>query len=97
MIDTSYLAFLVGGMLLASVIAVGAVLAGFWLAGRLAGLFGAPARVVSSPDIAVASGLVDRDSDVDEGFESVPWLDDSGQPVPEDPGADPDKWEEAQG
>ena len=93
-LDTIYLIILVVGMLLAFCAAVGAVLAGLWFAGRLTGMMGKTSQVVSTNDLTADSGLVDGGNEPDP-LESVPWVDTNGQPEVEDPGADPEAWEQA--
>ena len=75
--------------------AVGAVLAGIWLAGRLTGMLGGPIVMPDQPDIAVVSSLADRERDSAPAIERVPWLDDLGNANPEDPGKDEEAWDEA--
>ncbi|KKK58916.1 hypothetical protein LCGC14_3039590 [marine sediment metagenome] len=41
------------------------------------------------------SEYLDRELNDPDPLEGVPWLDDRGQPVPEDPAADPEAWEPA--
>ena len=93
--NTLYLIILVVSMLLAFSAAVGAVLAGIWLAGRLTGMLGSPAVMTDQPDIAVVSGLADRERDSEPTNELVPWLDDQGNAIPVDPGKDEEAWDEA--
>ena len=94
--DTLYLIILVVSMLVAFGSAVGAVLAGIWLAGRLTGTLGPPVQVADSQEFAVVSSLVDRERDAEPSAERVPWLDDQGNAIPEDPGKDMDAWMEAE-
>ena len=93
--DTLYLIILVVSMLFSFCAAVGAVLAGIWLAGRLTGVLGGPAVVTDQPDIAVVTGFADRERDSEPSNEDVPWLDDQGNAIPVDPGKDDEAWDEA--
>ena len=93
--DTLYLVILVVSMLISFGAAVGAVLAGLWLAGRLTGVLGSAAVMADQPDIAVVSSLADRERDSAPAIERVPWLDDQGNAIPVDPGKDEEAWDEA--
>ncbi len=93
-IDTPYLIFLVVGMLLAFLAAVGASLTGFWLAGRLAGLFGPPGASLPEPRPGVDSNLQGPGDEDGPQLEEVPWLDEQGDAIPEDVGKNPDNWDE---
>ena len=93
--DTLYLIILVVSMLLAFCAAVGAVLAGIWLAGRLTGVLGGRAVVADQPGIAVVKGFADRERGAKPSDEEVPWLDDQGNAIPVDPGKDDEAWDEA--
>ena len=94
-LETTYLIILVVSMLVAFAAAVGAVLAGIWLAGRLTGNLGPPSNVPESPAVAVPVGLADRERDTPPSVEEVPWLDDQGNTIPVDPGKNEDDWTEA--
>ena len=93
--DTLYLTILVVSMLFSFMAAVGAVLAGIWLAGRLTGALGSPAVMAEQPDIAVVNSLADRERDSGASAEPVPWLDDQGNAIPVDVGKDEEAWDEA--
>ena len=93
--ETLYLLILVVSMLFSFCFAVGAVLAGIWLAGRLTGTLGSPVVMPEPPDIAAVSSLADRERDSEPSDEEVPWLDDLGNPVPVDVGKNEDDWKEA--
>ena len=93
--DTSYLIILVVSMLFAFCFAVGAVLAGIWLAGRLTGNLGSPTVMPEQSNIAAVSSLADRERDNEPSAEEVPWLDDMGNAIPVDPGKEDKDWDEA--
>ena len=93
--DTSYLLILVVSMLFSFCAAVGAVLAGIWLAGRLTGNLGSPAVVPEQSNIAAVSSLADRERDNAPSVEEVPWLDDHGNAIPVDVGKNEEAWDEA--